>query len=118
MVFDPSPGEAKCLALIRQRESSNRYNVLYGGALFVGYRSFPHWAGKDGSHAAGAYQFEPETWTWISIHTKVPDFEPPSQDINALWLLRLVGPNSSVSWKASGPYPLPSELEPEINIGI
>lgn len=104
-LFEPTAAEASCLALIRKHESGGVYNILCGGGLFQDYSGFPQWKGFKGSHAAGAYQFEPATWEWITSHTGVTDFSPIAQDINALWLLRQVGPNSSASWKASGPYP-------------
>lgn len=103
--FEPTATESACLALIRQHESGGDYGILCGGARFQNYSAFPQWRGFRGSHAAGAYQFEPASWSWITIKTAVPDFSPIAQDINALWLLRLVGPNSSESWQASGPYP-------------
>lgn len=111
MTFDPTIGEMRCLALIMQHESNGQYNVLCGGAHFTSFAHFPVWAGHDGSHAAGAYQFEPATWSWIAGELHLPDFSPLSQTIAALWLLRKVGPNSSESWQASGPYPMPQELE-------
>lgn len=108
--FYPTEGEDACLHLIRKHESNEQYNILCGGERFHSYARFPIWRGYKGSHAAGAYQFEPGTWAWVSEHTGVKDFTPASQDINALWLLRKVGPNSSESWEASGPYPAPVEL--------
>lgn len=113
MVFDPSPGELRCLAMIMQRESAGRYDVLCGGASFRGYTGFPEWEGFGGSHAAGAYQLEPGTWRWIQRQLQLPDFSPASQNIAALWLLRDCGPNSTESWAASGPYPTPQQLEAE-----
>ena len=110
MTFDPSPGELRCLALIAGRESGGRYNVLTGGGLFEGYGCFPAWPGHNGSHAAGAYQFEPATWAWVAQECGLADFSPMSQSIAALWLLRKYGPNSPASWQASGPYPTPQQL--------
>jgi muramidase (phage lysozyme) len=110
MTYDPAPGELRCLALVMQRESGGRYDVLAGGATFAGYAHFPQWDGWEGSHAAGAYQFEPATWAWIAGVLGLADFSPLAQNLAALWLLRLVGPNSSESWQASGPYPTPEEL--------
>ena len=104
--FNPTQAEVDCLALIRRHESGGEYNILCGGNHFSGYADFPIWRGFRGSHAAGAYQFEPGTWRWCSVMTGVTDFSPMSQDVNALWLLRRVGPNSSESWQASGPYPV------------
>ena len=104
-LFEPTQLETDVLALIRQRESGGTYNVLCGGGTFDNYSTFPNWKGFRNSHAAGAYQFEPATWQWVSSMTHVPDFSPLAQDICALWLLRQYGPNSSVTWQASGPYP-------------
>jgi muramidase (phage lysozyme) len=111
MNFDPSPVELRCLALIMRRESSARYNVLTGGGSFASYLHFPIWAGHNGSHAAGAYQFEPATWHWLAAELFLPDFSPLSQNIAALALLRRAGTNSTESWAATGPYPTPAELE-------
>ena len=104
-LFEPTPVEAACLALIRRHESGGSYNILCGGGHFIDYTTFPVWKGFRGSHAAGAYQFEPGTWAWIAQRRALPDFSPIAQDAGALWLLRFVGPNSSESWQASGPYP-------------
>lgn len=106
-LFEPTAGEAETLALIRHHESGGQYNILCGGNHFLDYSAFPEWKGFRGSHAAGAYQFQPATWAWVTMKTNVPDFSPIAQDINALWLLRMFGPNSSESWQASGPYPWP-----------
>lgn len=103
--FSPSSTEAYLLSLIRRNESGDQYNILCGGGHFVGYQYFPQWNGFRRSHAAGAYQFEPGTWQWIMGVLALPDFTPIAQDLAALWLLRQYGPNASISWKASGPYP-------------
>src|SRR5690348_11371530 len=63
------------------------YTILYGGRHFTAPPwQFPQWAGKDNSHAAGRYQFEPATWRAAQKATGVPDFSPDSQDIAAWWL--------------------------------
>jgi len=62
------------------------YTILYGGGHFTGYGAFPQWAGKDNSHAAGRYQFEPATWAEAAAALKLPDFSPASQDAGAWWL--------------------------------
>jgi muramidase (phage lysozyme) len=67
-------------------ESDGTYNELYGGGRFEGYDTFPQWAGKDNSHAAGRYQFEPKTWEWVSADLGLTDFSPASQDA-AAWFL-------------------------------
>ena len=107
--YDPNAAEIAVLGLIRQRESGNRYDALAGGGRATDLTRFPVWRGvvidDELTHSAGAYMFEPGTYAWVSAQTKVKDFHPFSQDINALWLLRQVGPNSTESWAASGPYP-------------
>lgn len=114
--YDPTPAEAYLLSLIRRKESADQYNVLCGGNHFIGYQSFPEWNGFRGSHAAGAYQFEPGTWEWVAGILVLPDFSPIAQDLAALWLLRRYGPNSSISWKASGPYPTLETLDTMSNL--
>jgi len=49
-----------------QRESAGRYNVLTGGGVYEGYERFPVLAGHNGSHAAGAYQFQLGTWASVA----------------------------------------------------
>lgn len=102
--YAPTAAEAFLLALIRGRESSYNYqaqNVI--------------------STASGAYQFIDGTWAAAVKATGVGGayaraYLAPSvdQDYNALWLLRASGPNSSFSWKASGPYPTLAECEKAI----
>ena len=50
---------------ISSSEGAN-YGTLYGGGSMKGMdrdeTGFPIWSGKDNSHAAGRYQFEPATW--------------------------------------------------------
>jgi hypothetical protein len=99
--YAPTAAEAFLLALIRHRESSGNYaatNMI--------------------STASGAYQFINGTWAVIARQTGVGttyvralDAPPVDQDYNALVLLRASGPNSSYSWKASGPYPTLAECE-------
>lgn len=73
------------LALISSKESDNRYNVFYGGAIIppnvmTDRYGFPLWSGLNGSHAAGAYQFEPATWAHYASRLGITDFSPKSQD--------------------------------------
>jgi len=94
--FNPSPAELALLWMIRQNESSQNYS-----------------AKNPGSSACGAYQFITSTWAFLCADTGISTTQYPTaltapaalQDINALLLLRLYGPNSSKSWQASGPYP-------------
>jgi hypothetical protein len=99
--YAPTAAEAFLLALIRHRESSNTYtktNMV--------------------STASGAYQFIDGTWAAVSkasgvgtAYARAKDAPPVDQDYNALALLHANGPNSSYSWKASGPYPTLAECE-------
>jgi hypothetical protein len=99
--FAPTAAEAFLLALIRMRESSNNYTAT-----------------NMVSTASGAYQFIDGTWTAVAkassvgtAYSRAKDAPPVDQDYNALTLLRANGPNSSYSWKASGPYPTLAECE-------
>lgn len=85
-------------------ESGGDYTILYGGSHFYNYTTFPHWAGKDNSHAAGRYQFEPATWREQAAKLQLPDFSPASQDI-AAWDLA-----AHVYERLSG-YPLIEDLQ-------
>ena len=67
-------------------ESGGDYSILYGGSHFHDFSHFPQWEGKDNSHAAGRYQFEPETWREQAEKLGLKDFSPASQDI-AAWNL-------------------------------
>ena|SRR5216684_7248784 len=98
--FAPTAAEAFLLALIGLREG--------GTATYV--------ALNPRSTASGLYQFIDQTWKDVCGMTGVggnylrAHLAPPvDQDYNALFLLRRVGPNSSYSWKASGPYPTLAE---------
>lgn len=66
---------------------STDYDELVGGRKFVGFETFPVWAGKQFpggiSHAAGRYQFEPATWRGQQAKLKLADFSPASQDLGA-----------------------------------
>ncbi len=71
-------------AAIKRYESGGNYTVGYGGADLsaapLSTDGFPQWAGKDNSHAAGAYQFEPGTWAIYADRLGITDFSPKSQD--------------------------------------
>lgn len=64
------------------------YNEFYGGGYFEDFSTFPDWEGKDNSHAAGRYQFEPSTWDEVAAACDLQDFTPKSQDIGAAYLAR------------------------------
>ncbi len=87
------------LALIRQFESRNRYDVLYGGQTFSDYSQHPNipvpinLPGYEGkvSTAAGAYQFIHRTWQNLAERLGLTDFTPASQDAAAVELLIEIG---------------------------
>ncbi len=80
---------------VAAREGISPYFILYGGGSFEGlalrdgYNGFPAWPGKDNSHAAGRYQFEPATWRGIVPRFKpgVPDFRNPDDQDWGAWFL-------------------------------
>lgn len=97
--WNPTAAERSILGQIRNQQSLGQYNAEFGFTHFADFASFPQWAGvklQNGSetHAAGAFQDEPATWTGIQAATGVPDFSPASQDIGNLWLLRTYGQQS------------------------
>jgi resuscitation-promoting factor RpfA len=100
--YNPSPAEAALLALIEHRES--------GGSAT---------AQNPSSSASGLYQFILGTWQSFGQLAGVDLTQYPTakaapaavQSAVALLLLREVGPNSSESWQASGPYPTYQEAQ-------
>jgi len=99
--YNPTPAESSVLAQIQAHESGGNYT-----------------AQNPTSTASGAYQFIDSTWQFASQHTGVgtqyataAQAPPSAQDVNALWLLRNYGPNSTTSWGGSegppGGYPDP-----------
>jgi muramidase (phage lysozyme) len=100
------PREARALLIaIAQGESDpsavhagiSPYLILYGGGSFEGmpdrpgYNGFPLWAGKDNSHAAGRYQFEPATWKGTCANLfpagTTPNFRNPGDQDWGGWML-------------------------------
>ncbi len=79
-------------------EGISPYFILYGGGSFEGfpdrpgYFGFPEWAGKDNSHAAGRYQFEPATWKGTAplFGLGIPNFRNPADQDWGAWLLAQV----------------------------
>ena len=73
---------------VATREGISPYFILYGGGSFEKLPhttlGFPVWPGRDDSHAAGRYQFEPATWIEQATKLKLHDFGPASQD-TAAW---------------------------------
>ena len=80
--------EQSIAGAVKKYESAGNYNVGYGGTdlskAVLDENGFPIWAGKEGpagiSHAAGAYQFEPDTWRKYASVLGIKDFSPASQD--------------------------------------
>lgn len=92
--FNPTPAETSLLTQIAANESGGNYTAT-----------------NPGSTASGAYQFINSTWQMAAQATGVGTQYASAaaapawmQDTNALWLLRAYGPNSTISWAASGPY--------------
>jgi muramidase (phage lysozyme) len=100
------PREARALLIaIAQGESDpsavhagiSPYFILYGGGSFEGfpdrpgYNGFPLWSGKDNSHAAGRFQFEPKTWQGTCANLfpagTTPQFRNPADQDWGAWLL-------------------------------
>ena len=91
------------LANIRFRESAGNYHAPPKNPPYA--------------TASGAYQFIRRTWVEATQATGIGKqysdaylASPGEQDMNALWLLRQFGANSSHSWQASGPYPSVAEV--------
>lgn len=85
------------LYMLRMGESSNRYNVINGGATFSDYSQHPDKVVPPGTTtAAGAYQFVYNTWTSIAAQAGLPDFSPSSQDAGAVQYLSNLGAMSFI----------------------
>lgn len=96
---DPARNRAIFLALIREFETGDKYDLIYGGQRFLSFSDHPRkyvpiriagYAGKYSS-AAGAYQFIASTWDALKRALGLTDFSPASQDAAALELLRQTG---------------------------
>ena len=87
------------LAVIRAGEGTadaDGYRRHYGGSHFDSYADHPRkviTAGRWTSSAAGAYQFLSRTWDECAKALALPDFSPASQDLAAVFLIRMVGKN-------------------------
>lgn len=100
--YNPSPAEEALLWLIGHRESN--WNPT---------------AANPNSSAKGLFQFVLGTWQSFGGLAGVDLAQYPTaaaapaavQQAVALLLLREVGPNSSESWQASGPYPTFAEVK-------
>lgn len=91
------------LQLIKIGESNDEYRALVGGGIFSDFSHHPGWAdnrmsqkstwqGWNNSHAAGAYQFQPQTFKEASDALGLGgDFSPTSQDSAAVFLLQRRG---------------------------
>jgi uncharacterized protein (TIGR02594 family) len=87
----PVEGRA-LLDTIAEKESSGRYNVIFGGQTFSDFSKHPNIAvpipSRPGlrSTAAGRYQFVIATWRTLQAELSLPNFGPASQDL-AAWHL-------------------------------
>lgn len=101
MAFVPynssNPTQQAFLHSIQQSEGTasyaNPYAVGFGGVDVSGYplnsSGFPNWSGNASynTHAAGAYQFQPATWSDVSSKTGQTNFnDPDAQNANAWYL--------------------------------
>jgi len=78
-------------SLVSKRESTDRPYIGFGetdlskAPAKPGYFGFPDWAGNidpatgERSHAAGLYQFQPDTWKQYAGPLGITDFSPESQ---------------------------------------
>jgi Transglycosylase SLT domain len=100
--YNPTPAETSLIWLIVQRESS--WNPT---------------AANPDSSARGLGQFILGTWqSWATMAgvniTQYPTADTAPEAVQLaviLLMLRVVGPNSTESWAASGPYPTFQEVE-------
>lgn len=95
-----NPNVKAFLAMIRKFESAGKYNVIYGGQTFDDFSAHPdirvpfqdpRTNDTNYSTAAGAYQITYPTWLSIQAVAFLPDFSQQSQDLAALWLLKIRG---------------------------
>lgn len=103
--FNPTAAQAALLQQIAANESGGNYAATITQANCDAMMGAPNSV----CTASGAYMFINSTWQSVSQQTGVPYYPTAAsapawvQDINALWLLRNVGPNSTASWGASAP---------------
>ena len=94
-----TPERRALLDTIRYAEGTWRggrpegYRVIYGGSLCSSLRRHPEQIvhRRYTSAAAGAYQFLPSTWKAVAKTLKLTNFEAPSQDMAALYLVQRRG---------------------------
>lgn len=89
------------LALIRQAESNDRYDVIAGGDTFDDFDEHPFvldpYRRKPlGTTASGAYQMVVHTWLLARDALALPDFSPANQDRAAEFLLAHKVPGHNV----------------------
>lgn len=97
---DLNPNIAAFLDMIAMSEGTagvgdDGYNVLVGGAVFVGYADHPrtlvHIRNGLSSTAAGRYQLLARFWDHYKKFLDLPDFSPESQDAVAIQQIREFG---------------------------
>lgn len=97
-----SPNVKAFLEAIRYAEGTNKpegYQTIFTGAKFNDFSKHPDTVkcaiGLSGekicSAAAGAYQYMPDTWAWVSKEINAKDFSPENQDRGAIALLKKRG---------------------------
>lgn len=99
------------LALGETGNASNAYSVGFGGSDLTGspvdQYGFPQWNGADGSHAAGAFQFQPGTWDEIASQYNLNFSNPQDQNAGAWYEAQ-----QAYSQKTGG------DLETDLNAGL
>lgn len=90
------------LAMIRTTETGtagpDSYTTIAGGGHLASLATYPT-VGRTltingqqvTTHAVGAYQFEPTTWSEAAAALGITDFSPASQDLAACWLIQRRG---------------------------
>jgi hypothetical protein len=99
-----STDTSNLLAQVRQRESSNNYTANAAGNNIAG-------PGQPQSHASGAYQFQPATWSQLAnasgngqyANQPAGSAPPAVQDSVAQYAAQHYDPNSTFLWAASAP---------------
>lgn len=97
-----TPNVKAFLGAIRYAEGTDHadgYRTIFTGAKFDDFSKHPDTVkcaiGPEGkeicSAAAGAYQYMPDTWAWVSKEINAKDFSPENQERGAIALLKKRG---------------------------
>jgi muramidase (phage lysozyme) len=96
-----TPNVKAFLGVIRHAEGTDHsegYKAIFTGAKFDDFSKHPNTVKCSGegekkvcSAAAGAYQYMPDTWAWVSKEINAKDFSPENQERGAIALLKQRG---------------------------